>query len=285
MGICLDLSNYDADVAVAETAAALAAAGVTEAVVGCQRPELAGRQIASLRAARIRVIGVYAFLYFGLDTEGQAAAAIGVARESGIARVWLDVESMVPNERSGLTPAERCEELGRCVALVESAGLECGIYTGRWYWIPRMADSAEFARLPLWHSEYPSDRHAIATVDYGGWTGVAMHQYASDLQLCGRDRDHNYVFEEESVSTKLDDLISVVVGNGIEATCYPGTEDLFPEGTAVVPEGEAGASTLLTGEAALAYAVRRGYSLALGLGFARRAIGLHMSDGHGPTEN
>jgi hypothetical protein len=282
MGICLDLSNYDADVAEPESAAALARAGVTQAIVGCQDPEIARSQIAALRAVDIRVIGVYAFLYFGLDSAGQTQAAIDVAREFGIARVWLDVESVAPNEKPGLTPGERCEELHQCVALVEDAGLECGIYTGRWYWVPRMANSTEFSRLPLWHSEYPADRHAIATVDYGGWTNVAIHQYASDIPLCGRNRDHNYVFEEErSMASRLEDLIAVVVGNGLEATCYPGTDDLFPAGTTVVPEGESGPTTLLTGETALAYAVRRGYSLALGLAIARRELGRHMSDGHG----
>lgn len=193
----LDLSNYDADTL---DVACMKGNGVTGVILGCQRPLVARQMADALVAGGMPIIGVYAFLYLGIDSEGQTANAIAVAREYGVKRVWLDVESTGENERAGMTPSQRVAEVQNCVAMVRNADLEPGIYTGRWYWVPKMADSKAFKDLPLWHSEYPNDRHEVRTVDYGGWTNVAIHQYASDIEVCGRVRDHNYVFEEEEMT-------------------------------------------------------------------------------------
>ena len=188
-----DISNYDADTL---DVACMKASGVTGVILGCQRPHVARQMADKLIAGGIPIIGVYAFLYLGIDSAGQIVNACDVAEEYGVRRVWLDVESTGANERAGITVAERIDEVERGVGQVLASGLEPGIYTGRWYWVPQMGNTTAFSNLPLWHSEYPNDRHEVRTVDYGGWTNVAIHQYASDIEVCGRVRDHNYVFEE-----------------------------------------------------------------------------------------
>lgn len=195
----LDLSNFDADTLDVEC---MKASGVTGVILGCQRPVVTRQMADKLVVGGMPIIGVYSFLYLGLDSAGQTQAAIDVARDYGVKRVWLDVESTGSNERAGITAEERIAEVGDCVAMVRNAGLEPGIYTGRWYWVPQMSNTTAFSDLPLWHSEYPADRHEVRTVDYGGWTNVAIHQYASDIEVCGRVRDHNYVFEGEEGMTQ-----------------------------------------------------------------------------------
>lgn len=198
--ICLDVSNYDHPTF---DAACLRAAGVDRLIVGCQRPALAADMVAKAQTAGIEVIGTYAFLYFGIDFLGQTDAAIAVAKASGVRRVWLDVEATGQHERAGMSPGVRCAELAECVARVEAAGLEAGIYTGAWYWVPYMK-SAAFAHLPLWHAAYPTDGSEVREVAYGGWTKVAIHQYTSGLNVCGRDRDANYVFEDGDEMTEAE---------------------------------------------------------------------------------
>src|SRR3990167_1038813 len=72
-------------------------------------------------------------------------------------------------------------------------------------------------------------------------------------------------FYEEVDLNRLERLEAVVIGNGFDAICRPGTEDLFPAGTPVVPEGQGGSVVRLTGEPAVEYAKRRGFSLGLAI--------------------
>lgn len=201
-----DLSNFDQPFD-ATTVAALQAGGMQWAIVGCQRPAIATMQVAALQAAGVPVIGTYAFLYWGLDTTGQTQAAIDVAKAHGIPYVWLDCEAEGKNEAVGETPDSRTAQLRACVAMVEASGLKAGIYTGAYYWGPAMG-TTEFARLPLWHASYYSDRRYQPMVDYGGWTNVAIHQYASTPELAGRNRDYDVLFDwfEAAVFTKEDEL-------------------------------------------------------------------------------
>jgi hypothetical protein len=98
--------------------------------------------------------------------------------------------------------------------MVEAAGLKAGIYSGAWWWPGSTADCTEFSHLPLWHAAYPGDGREIRKVSYGGWTDVAIHQYTSSLNVCGRNRDANYVFmeEEELPDPRIDKLIAALGG-------------------------------------------------------------------------
>lgn len=260
MRIAFDFSNYDADILEPGRIACLRAAGMEAAIVGCQRPDVARQQILALQRARIPVVGVYAFLYFGQDSAGQAANAVQVARACDVGTVWLDVEATPPNEAPGMTPAGRIAELANCVAIVRAGGKRPGIYTGAWYWPHQMANSTQFADLPLWHAEYPADGHAVRAVAYGGWSRVAIHQFASAPAYCGRARDRNYLFEEEDAMTpeelaRLERLERLVAGNG------------YQQG-----------AMRLTGEAAMAAADADGGSLFLGLGQTQARVAEHVAN-------
>lgn len=93
-----------------------------------------------------------------------------------------------------------------------------------------------------------------------------------------------YLLTEEDVEA-IKRLERIVVANGFDAICRPGTEDLFPAGTPVTPEGQDGPSYRLTGENAVAYADRRGFSLALAAQFANVHLAQHASDGHGGKQS
>lgn len=194
MGIVLDVSNYDYSTFDPDC---FKREGVTGLIVGCQRPDLARDMIARARATFLPVHAVYAFLYFGLDSVGQTRNAIDVAKQFNIRHVTLDVESVPPHERAGITPQERIAELRQCVRMVEDAGLGVIIYTGGWYWPSYMANTQEFSSYPLWHAayrDYLGTPYEIRTVAYGGWSAVAIHQWTSTLNICGRNRDANHVW-------------------------------------------------------------------------------------------
>lgn len=87
----------------------------------------------------------------------------------------------------------------------------------------------------------------------GGGTACPSHRYDPAFALL------------EGYMDRVSRLERILIGNGFQAVCRPGTEDLFPAGTAVTPEGQDGPRYMLTGEAALAYADRRGFSLALAI--------------------
>lgn len=210
----LDVSNYDYGTF---DAACLKAAGVDQIIVGCQRPQLAREMIEQARAAGIKVIGVYAYLYFDVDTLGQTMTAIGVAQEYGIGTVWLDVEDTSSRSSS------RESQLQTCVDVVIDSGLRAGIYTGGWYWPSYMLNTTAFSYLPLWHSDYGYNDGTyppVTEVAYGGWTKVAIHQYTSTLNLCGRHRDANYVLEEEPMTAdelaRLERLERIVGGEAAD---------------------------------------------------------------------
>lgn len=83
----------------------------------------------------------------------------------------------------------------------------------------------------------------------------------------------------------IEDIKAMLVGNGFDAICYPGTEDLFPAGTTVTLEGQDGPNYRLTGENAFQYAKRRGFSLALAAQSANVHLAQHASDGHGGKQS
>lgn len=211
--VVLDASNYDSDT---WNPPCLKAAGVERVIMGCQRPSLASPMIVAARNARIEVRDLYAFLYFGIDTIGQVNGAIAVAKDlGGIDTIWLDCESTGDLEAKNLTPPARIADLANCVNLVRSHGYRAGIYTGAWWWPSYMGNTTQFSGLPLWHAAYgpnsgPAD--PIREVNYGGWREVAIHQYTSTLNLCGRGRDANYVFEEADMADPRVDAIIAALG-------------------------------------------------------------------------
>lgn len=194
MGIVLDISNHDYSTFNAEC---FRNNGVERVIVNAWDYRISEDMIRKCRAFGIKSEDIYCFLYFGLPHERREVSnALALAKNlGGIERIWLDVEARPPHEASNMTPQKRIHIVTECAAEVERAGYKVGIYTGRWYWVPYMANTTAFSKYPLWLAYYGKNdgtQPPIKIADFGGWRRVAVHQYTSRFALCGRQRDANY---------------------------------------------------------------------------------------------
>ena len=124
----------------------------------------------------------YVWCYWDLEPRGHVADALEVLREAGLGpgdleMVWLDVEDLQS------LPLARCsveEWLQEAVSVIEAAGYKAGIYTGQWFWQPRVRGS--FAHLPLWAAQYDGQPTLDSVRLFGGWTieMVWGKQYSED---------------------------------------------------------------------------------------------------------
>ena len=269
MSIVLDLSQYDLPTLDAEC---MAANGVTGAILGVFTPlgpEPMAEAASRLIDAGIAVHGFYGLIYFGspFGATRDTLWAIELAQRFGVSRVWLDCEidgkAIGFNDAVEPTREQRVAEIREAVRLVESAGLQAGIYSGAWWWPGATGNSTEFARLPLWHAAYFNDGTRVRDVNYGGWSQCAIHQWTSTLEVCGRNRDANHVWDSEVLGgddmseadrRRLDRLEKLLAGNGIAKDLSKPDELTF-------------------GEDALAYAAERGWSAFLGLGLNQTRAG------------
>lgn len=209
MTLCLDVSQYDLSTF---NPACLKAAGATDIIFGVfdpvDPPNKMRQAALEWRAVGGNVRGFYGFCYFGspFGAYRDTKWAIQLAQEFGVDRVWVDCETdgraVGFTDAVQPTPAQRVAEIQGCVDLIRAAGLTPGIYTGGWWWPGQTENSSQFANLPLWHSDYGANdgtREPVQEVAYGGWSKVSIHQYTSQLPVCGRNRDANYVFEEDDM--------------------------------------------------------------------------------------
>lgn len=247
----VDLSNYDYDVDINDPdgwVPALQAAGVEAAIIGSQWMDKARWQLAKCKEYGLPVIGCYA--------EPDYDGAIELAQEAGAGIVPLAYET---------GSIQNHETLWAGVCAVRAAGLTPKIY-GNMYDVSWAATDVRFHDIGLWFAGYFDDHHVIT--DLSWWPEVWAHQYTSTEYIAGKNRDMSQVFEEVlplSALQDIADLKAIVIGNAFDAIPRPGTEDLFPEGTVIIPEGQDGPTVRLTGNAAFQYGVRRGFSLALAL--------------------
>ena len=138
-------------------------------------------------------VELYGFLYFGLSIMPEIDKCIAVASVTGLAgtRIWIDCEASGADEAAGCTPASRCADVRAARNYARQAGFTTGIYSGIYYWQTEMGNSAEFASDPFWLADYFEDHRLIDTINVGGWTTVAMHQYAGSVELCGISVDED----------------------------------------------------------------------------------------------
>ena len=209
----LDLSQYDLPTL---DAPCFKQAGVTGAILGVytpQGPGAMGQAAQQLIDAGIAVHGFYGLIYFGSPTGAYRDTrwAIDLAKRFGVSRVWLDCEidatAIGFTDAVTATPESRVAEIRECVRLVEDAGLSAGIYSAAWWWPGNTGNTTEFARLPLWHAVYLNDGMTVRYVNFGGWTECAIHQWTSLLNVCGRNRDANHVWDN-SVLEEGDDAMT-----------------------------------------------------------------------------
>jgi hypothetical protein len=208
MTLCLDVSNFDQ---ATFDAKCLKAAGVESIILGCQDPVAAEAMAFEAKRAGILIRASYGFDYFTAGPalgNGDIHDAIDISKHYELPRIYVDCE--IDNTPDDV--ADRNSEVADCESLIVSAGLEAGIYTAPWWWVPNHGNTAEFAHLPLWLAKYGPNDGSIGPIEqlgflsFGGWTRCVMHQYTSTLEVCGRGRDANYVFEEGSMGCTDDEL-------------------------------------------------------------------------------
>jgi hypothetical protein len=183
----IDVSNYTGPF-VAETVACWRQLGYSYIICGTQRPEITRAQLAAALAGGMTA-DAYVFLYWDYEMTAQIGEALAAVQGFPIGRLWLDCEDAV----AGRSPQEVVALIGEAVAACGAT--PCGIYTGRWWWLPATADSAAFAQLPLWHAEWTAGPEILPSFGgfrpYGGWTRPAIWQFQGTTQLCGAGVDLN----------------------------------------------------------------------------------------------
>lgn len=192
IALAIDCSNYSGEIS-AQQARDLYAAGVRKAVVQLvnERVLTHRQQIPVLIAAGIEVEG-YVYVWFGTEP-GSAEWAANRVRwacdelqaAGGKPFMWLDCEqSDHDTPPFDYVHAPTSPTIRACVAAVTEKGLQAGIYTAAWWWIPGVSNSTEFSYLPLWNANYDLDPD-LDEVDFGGWRVPRMEQYRGNTTLAG----------------------------------------------------------------------------------------------------
>lgn len=237
MGAVIDISNWQSWML--GQFSAVRAAGVDEAIVGCQVPSIALAQIDQCRANGIRVRSVYCFIYNGFNGNHgtldliarETQKAIDVARAKDIAWVAIDCEAMLGDNPSADTerrypacsPNERIEDIRRAVKMVQDAGLKPFIYTGGFWWPTYVNNTTEFSHLPLWIAWYRDNSGTYSEIReawFGGWNLVSIHQWTSTRKILLNNVDHNTIFidfmgEDDMPDPRTDQLTKILGGQGL----------------------------------------------------------------------
>ena len=190
----IDISNWTGDIEPA-TVRCWKAAGVKKLIVGTQNETMTRRQVGVAQSEGLP-IELYVYLYFDRDPVAKVKAAADLAHAADIFRIWLDAE----DTSTAKAPDRLIADLQGCVQAVRDRGIDPGIYTGAWWWKPRMGNSAAFRDLDLWYSHYdgqPNFNDWYAGFAFGGWEHPTGKQYAGTTQLCGKGVDLNYFKEDE----------------------------------------------------------------------------------------
>ena len=182
-----DISNYDYDQDIYNPdgwVQALIEAGVEGFIIGSQNMMKARWQLEHIRTAGSPVVATYA--------EPNVTTAIQLAEESGAKRVCIVIEP------GGI---RTLSELRAGIANVRAHLLKPTIYGNRSDILALIGDSLEFEDVPLWFASYglnDGTKAPVTEVDFGGFT-VWAHQYTSTAYIAGKNRDLNYVFEEDDM--------------------------------------------------------------------------------------
>lgn len=144
-------------------------------------------QVSSARAEGCTV-GAYLWAYQSFGPRESVRHALELARLCGMDPppvLWIDCETFLDRE-----PGPDADWLRTAVEECRVQGALPGIYTAGWWWRGYMANTREFADLPLWTAEYDGIANLGKVQLYGGWTRACGKQWAGT----GLDRD---VFLEE----------------------------------------------------------------------------------------
>lgn len=169
----------------------------------------------AMAAKMLQDAGVMIWAFYGLPYFGDAWGenrdldwAITLCKQFGITRVVIDAETDANQQgwdsAPTPTPQQRNAVIRALVLKIRAAGLQPYIYTFTSWWVIQHENTTEFRDVPLILANYANNdgtEHVVTTVDFGGWTKIAGHQYTSEWGLvngCGRDnRDANVIYEED----------------------------------------------------------------------------------------
>jgi len=206
----IDISNWTGDID-ATTVRCWKAAGVKKLIVGTQNETMTRRQVGVAQSEGLPV-ELYVYLYFDRNPVAKVKAAADLAHAADIFRIWLDAE----DTSTAKAPDQLIASLQACVQAVRDRGIDPGIYSGAWWWKPRMGNSAAFRDLDLWYSHYDGQANFddwYAGFAFGGWEHPTGKQYAGTTQLCGKGVDLNH-FREDEMPRERPDSYSAVAQEG-----------------------------------------------------------------------
>lgn len=209
---CVDMSMWGGPLT-ADEAAQLYALGIRNIKVGVGwagpggAGEWSGQQARSWQSLPYDDVTVDAYIYHYMA--GSAAQQVNTAMVTlhgvQVRYWWPDAEDV---DSPALSPSDRAQFLWESIRTVEERGESVGgIYTGRWWWIPRMGDTAQFAErgYGLWNSYYDGDPDTDG-LPYGGWTDSLVEQYQGTTILAGQSVDLNYDKTLDALPEEVDEV-------------------------------------------------------------------------------
>lgn len=181
----LDISKWTGTITAAQVAS-WKSSGYTHLVVGTQTASIAQQQL-GMAVAGGMTVDVYVYLYFANSMSAQVGNALAIANGYPVGRIWLDCEDTT-SSYSASTYVAKIND-----AIAAAGSKPVGIYSGKWWWGPRIGTGHPFTSLPLWYSNY--DNYASLSSwsyqGFGGWASPAGKQYVGNATLAGKTVDLN----------------------------------------------------------------------------------------------
>lgn len=192
--------------------------GFDHAIVGTQWPLIAQHQLEVCGAGGM-TLDAYHWLWFDRDYLAELGRSVDAVKAYPIRRLWIDIEdaSTSKSAEEMIKISHRVMELAE--TFTEGLPFDLGIYTGKWWWEPKMGNYSGLSHYPLWLANYlqpvegqwPSRIPNRSELDklpapFAGWTSAAMWQYAGSVRsLCNSNLDFNVTFEAVTPTTPPED--------------------------------------------------------------------------------
>lgn len=209
-GFAVDISNWSGEISV-ETVDRWSDAGVLRVIVGAQNERIMRQQMQQIDMTGGIEIQAYVFLYDQWrDFSDQVEEAKRRYAGFPVTKLWLDCEFATT-----APPDVAVARIQNAVDYCERKGINYGIYTGSWWWVPMTDDTHDFAHVDLWYSYYPMPfrppcyspvTYEESVVTFGGWTLFQMWQYRGTTLFCGVTVDFNYFREVRMMEERIKEL-------------------------------------------------------------------------------
>lgn len=148
-------------------------------------PTFTKERVAAMRKAGLKV-GAYVFLRPKQGRSGawEARHLYKVAKASGWGKIG-DISLVIDIEVTALTRAETYRYVRECAEeLTKLQGCKPVIYTGRWFWDPKVTTEGSSWGCPLWLAAYVPDTNVSRFVPES-WNDWTIWQYTDKAQVPG----------------------------------------------------------------------------------------------------